>query len=69
MKSRELKETFAHYDRNHDGTISLDEFSRLLDALGAHMSDDEKRMGFSVLDTDGNHGIDFDEFVAWWNDR
>jgi Ca2+-binding EF-hand superfamily protein len=33
------------------------------------MSDDEVRMGFETLDTDGNHGIDFEEFVRWWNDR
>jgi Ca2+-binding EF-hand superfamily protein len=69
MDKRELKETFHHYDRDKNGTISLDEFSRLLDALGAHMSDAEKQMGFSIIDSDGNHSIDFAEFVAWWNDR
>ena len=69
MDNRELRETFRHYDSNHDGTISLVEFSRLLNALGAGMSDEEVRIGFEALDTDGNHGIDFDEFVRWWNDR
>jgi hypothetical protein len=69
MHHRELRETFHHYDSNHDGRISLVEFSRLLQALGAGMSDEEVRIGFEALDTDGNHGIDFDEFVRWWNDR
>jgi Ca2+-binding EF-hand superfamily protein len=69
MDTRELRETFRHSDSNHDGTISLTEFSCLLNALRAGMSDEELRMGFEVLDTDGNHGIDFDECVRWWNDR
>jgi Ca2+-binding EF-hand superfamily protein len=69
MHHRELRETFHHYDSNHDGRISLVEFSRLLQALGAGMNDEEVRIGFEALDTDGNHGIDFDEFVRWWNDR
>lgn len=69
MDNRELRETFRHYDSNHDGTISLMEFSRLLSALGAFMSDEEVEIGFQALDTDGNHGIDFEEFARWWNDR
>jgi Ca2+-binding EF-hand superfamily protein len=69
MHHRELRETFGHYDNNRDGNISLVEFSRLLQALGAGMSDEEVRIGFEALDTDGNHVIDFDEFVRWWNDR
>lgn len=69
MKHRELRETFHHYDSNHDGSISLAEFARLLDALGAGMHEDELRLGFEALDTDGNHSISFEEFVAWWDDR
>lgn len=69
MDKREIRETFKHYDRNGDGRISLDEFSRLLDALGAGMSDAEKRIGFETIDSDGNHAIDADEFALWWTDR
>lgn len=69
MDQREIRETFKHYDRNGDGRISLDEFSRLLDALDARMSDAEKRIGFEAIDADGNHAIDAEEFMAWWRDR
>jgi Ca2+-binding EF-hand superfamily protein len=65
----ELRENFDHFDTNSDGHLSLIEFSRLLDALGAHMSDEEKRLGFGAIDTDGNGGIEFKEFVNWWNER
>jgi calmodulin len=69
MDMRQLREAFHHADSNHDGRVSLLEFSQLLQTLGAGMSDEELRIGFEALDTDGNGRIDFDEFARWWNDR
>ncbi len=66
MHKRELRETFDAYDANSDGTISMIEFSRLLEALGAGMSDEEIRIGFAEIDTNHSGSIDFKEFVAWW---
>ena len=66
MDKRELRETFDTYDANGDGTISLLEFSRLLEALGAGMSDEELRIGFAEIDTNHSGNIDFKEFAAWW---
>jgi len=68
MNKRDLRETFKQYDANGDGTISLLEFSRLLQALGAGMTDEELRIGFAEIDTDHSGSIDVEEFIAWWLD-
>jgi calmodulin len=65
----ELRENFDHFDKDHNGKIDLAEFGELLDALGADMNDGDKRLGFEAIDTSGNRQIEFDEFVAWWNER
>ncbi|HUL80766.1 MAG TPA: EF-hand domain-containing protein [Gammaproteobacteria bacterium] len=65
----ELRETFDYNDRDGDGLIELDEFAAMLDELEANMSETETRVGFNVIDTNGDHRIDFAEFVAWWTDN
>jgi Ca2+-binding EF-hand superfamily protein len=64
----ELRETFDYNDRDGDGLIELDEFAAMLDELEANMSETETRVGFNDIDTNGDHRIDFAEFVAWWTD-
>lgn len=63
---RELKEEFALADRDHDGRIDFDEFSRLMQGLDPNMSAAELRIGFQEIDTDADQLIDFQEFVDWW---
>lgn len=65
----EIRETFSHFDRDGNGRIDRREFSQLLDALEADMSDDEIEQGLRELDADGNGTIEFDEFLAWWSDQ
>ncbi|MEL6177737.1 MAG: EF-hand domain-containing protein [Myxococcota bacterium] len=65
----ELKEIFAHFDRDDNGVIDAEEFSQLLDALGAEMSDEEIAIGLSIVDANGNGQVEFDEFIAWWTSR
>lgn len=62
----ELREDFEFNDANHDGRIQFSEFAALLGGLEADMSDEEARIGFDEIDTDGDEAIGFDEFVAWW---
>lgn len=69
MSETELRETFDHYDANHDGLIQKSEFGELCTALDADIADDDVDMGFQVIDTDGNGVIDFNEFAAWWGGR
>lgn len=65
----ELREIFNHFDKNQNGKIESSEFSALLEALGADMSEFEVTTGLRALDDDGNGTIEFEEFAAWWADR
>ena len=68
-RREELRETFDSFDRDGDGTISIEEFGRLLKLLGAGMKPAELRIGFRELDRDGSGAIGFEEFYAWWTDQ
>jgi Ca2+-binding EF-hand superfamily protein len=59
---------FDLYDRDRDGSMSLPEFSQLLEKLGETLSEDEQLLAFDATDRDGDGVIDFEEFVAWWTD-
>jgi Ca2+-binding EF-hand superfamily protein len=69
MDAREMKDIFDHFDDDGNGLIDADEFSKLLEALGADMDPEELRIGFEAIDVDGNNLIDYREFAAWWADR
>lgn len=69
MDKQELRENFDHFDTDSNGHIDRAEFARLMDVLGAELSDDELKVGFGAIDTDGNGTIEFDEFACWWSDR
>lgn len=64
----ELLTYFQACDSNGDGAIQYDEFVTLLRNLGADMSDEECRIGFSDVDGDGDGSIDFEEFSRWWGE-
>ncbi len=65
----ELRETFAHFDTDGNGLIDRQEFFRLIDAIDPNIDGEERNLGFSVIDSDGNQRIDFEEFCAWWRER
>lgn len=69
MDSQELRELFDFFDVDQNGIIDIDEFKRLLGALGAGMSDEEAAIGFETIDADGNGTIEFDEFRNWWQSQ
>ena len=65
----EIRALFEKADADHNNRIDREEFGKLLDALGADMSTEEADIGFDIIDSDNDRGIDLDEFVAWWEDR
>ena len=65
----EIQETFDYFDGDDNGSIDRKEFAKVMDALGADMSEDELDFGFEVIDGDASGEIDFDEFSEWWLDR
>jgi calmodulin len=66
---QELKENFAHFDRDGNGRIDRAEFKRLMEVLGADSAEDELDAGFDVVDSDDDGAIDFHEFASWWMDH
>lgn len=66
---QEIRDNFNHFDGNGDGHIDLDEFHRLVNALGIPTPEEETRLGFTEIDRDHNGTIEFDEFLAWWKER
>ena len=57
---------FAKYDRNHSGDIDAAELALMLEDLGVEASEERLANAFSVLDTNGDGVISFDEFASWW---
>ena len=58
----ELKEAFNLFDKDHDGTITLEELSGVLQALGIKPVADELQIMMNSVDLDQNGVIDFGEF-------
>jgi len=63
-----IREEFDRYDRDGDGSISIDEFAGLLAAFGEGLSADEQLLAFDATDRDADGVIDFEEFASWWTD-
>jgi len=63
--SRErVKELFFQYDKNGDGTISIDELMPILQSV-ANMREADIRKMFRTMDKNGDGSIEIDEFVSW----
>uniref|UniRef100_A0A7S3Z7C2 EF-hand domain-containing protein n=1 Tax=Lotharella globosa TaxID=91324 RepID=A0A7S3Z7C2_9EUKA len=60
----ELKEVFAHFDRNGTGSIGLEDMREIMQSVGQHPSDDELKDIVNDLDLNGNGEIEFCEFLG-----
>ena len=67
--TNEIREIFDYFDRDKSGAIDSDEFRSLLQAMDAYESDDELQIGLSIIDTNGNGQIEYDEFARYWKRR
>lgn len=59
----ELREAFAMFDKDGDGTITVLELASVMRALGQQPTDDELQIMMNSVDVDQNGVIDFDEFL------
>ena len=63
-KLHEYREAFDMFDKDHSGSISVDEISKIMKNFGNPMSKDEIREMIKDIDTSGDGELDFEEFVT-----
>lgn len=61
-----IKEDFLFFDNDKNGRIDAGEFFDLLKVLSPKVKESQAQEGFSIIDTNSDGVIDFDEFLAWW---
>mmetsp|Transcript_8435 Transcript_8435/g.17408 ORF Transcript_8435/g.17408 Transcript_8435/m.17408 type:complete len:151 (+) Transcript_8435:119-571(+) len=59
----DLKEAFNMFDIDGDGTITLVELKKVMKSLGQNPTDKELRQMIESVDDNGDHEIDFQEFL------
>uniref|UniRef100_A0A1I8HUJ0 Calmodulin n=1 Tax=Macrostomum lignano TaxID=282301 RepID=A0A1I8HUJ0_9PLAT len=65
----EIRESFALFDKNGDGSISTEEIGEVMRSLGQMPSHSELQEMVRQVDTDGNGCIEFNEFAAMMAER
>ncbi|CAL9732385.1 calmodulin [Monosporozyma unispora] len=60
----EFKEAFALFDKDNNGFISSSELATVMRSLGLSPSEAEVADLMNEIDVDGNHKIEFSEFLA-----
>jgi len=59
----EFKEAFALFDKDGDGTISVDELGIVMRSLGRNLSKEDLMVMIAEVDEDGSGEIEFPEFL------
>lgn len=52
-----------------NGKLTVDEFFSLTESLELNMGRHESEVAFSVIDSDHDGLLTFEEFTTWWNDK
>ena len=63
QQMEDFKEAFSIFDKDGDGTISIDELQIVMSQLGHYLSSQELNRVIEQYDTDGDGTIDFEEFL------
>lgn len=62
----EIRDNFDYFDRDNNGQIDVNEFTKLLHVIDPNATKQQAEDGFEFIDTDNNGHIDLDEFIEWW---
>ena len=61
--NHDMRQSFAIFDQDGNGSISASELKIVLDRIGIQMTDTEIANTIREADTDGNGEVDYNEFV------
>ncbi|MCV2885257.1 EF-hand domain-containing protein [Aestuariibacter sp. AA17] len=64
----EIRKEFEFFDRDKNGQIDLPEFIELLTVLSPKTKASHVQEGFTLIDENDDGFIDFEEFLAWWQE-
>ena len=69
MSTDDIINAFEIFDKNHDGTLSINEFKHILMDLGQKFSEDEVNEIITEIDLDNNGKINYRDFVEFWQEQ
>lgn len=72
MSDQEIEQIrlqFESFDRDNNGMIDLPEFLEMIDVLYPGTSNSYLESGFVLMDQNQDGYIDFQEFLAWWQEE
>ena len=69
MSTDDIINAFEIFDKNHDGTLSINEFKHILMDLGQKFSEDEVNEIITEIDLDKNGKINYRDFVEFWQEQ
>ena len=61
-QKKEYEEAFSLFDKNGDGTITVNELATVMRSLGSNPTNSELQDMINEVDSDGNGTLEFDEF-------
>ncbi|KMZ56978.1 Calcium-binding protein CML24 [Zostera marina] len=64
-----MEKLFDHFDRNHDGKISSDEFSLAIKGVNPATADEDIKSMMEEVDTNGDGSIDMNEFTDFFDEK
>ena len=67
-KIAEIKSDFSFFDKDGNGQIDLPEVIELLTVLSPKTKMSHVEEGFKIIDDNDDGYIDFEEFLAWWQE-
>ncbi|KAI5824981.1 EF-hand [Schizophyllum commune Tattone D] len=60
---KEIKEIFRSFDKNGDGTVSVNELKEILESFGTRLSQGQAEAMINAADTNGDGVVGYEEFV------